>query len=573
MNDVRRAIFQLERWMAANTALPLSGEDQADFRRKAERLSQRFRNLEDRFLVIGLLGGTGVGKSSLMNLLAGAPIASVSHRRPHTDHVLIYRHENAPIPRSLHEPGVPIKEVVHRADAVEQVLMCDLPDFDSLVTEHRERVCMFLRHVDVVLWVTTPEKYADRRFYEFLKEIPKARKNFLFVMNKVDLFFEGEGPARGYAELEQVMRSFLSHLHRAGLTDPEIYTVSALDARRPEGPSAWNQFPLLKRSIFRSRDVKEIRAVKEANLDVEARLLLERLRSGLEPWRRLSEILERWLNDAPRFEKRWKERGLDLWRKWLSTDVVDEVAERLEAESPGSGGMGFLSAVRRRFSASSSDAHDVGKSKLFGLSERYAELFRVQTALLADEVRNRMLQDGIDETFRKEWDHRLKHAVSDTDLESEIRRLTMFFLERDRGTGWKRFLWEERFMNKFFTVLLLFSLGGASSWRHVLAEPGMSTIIGLVVSMIDRLFSPRGVAALCSYGILRLWAGWRAYRRYKKSLQGRARRIIDALQQAVEKAWMQEWKRLEENLARWRREVNEKIHTWESLLGEENRKP
>jgi len=34
------------------------------------------------------------------------------------------------------------------------------------------------------VWIISPEKYADERFYEFLKIVPKAKQNFYFVFNK-----------------------------------------------------------------------------------------------------------------------------------------------------------------------------------------------------------------------------------------------------------------------------------------------------------------------------------------------------------------------------------------------------
>ena len=63
----------------------------------------------------------------------------------------------------------------NEAEAVRHLLLCDLPDFDSLLTGHREQVVQFLEHLDILVWTTTPEKYADERFYAFLREVPKAR--------------------------------------------------------------------------------------------------------------------------------------------------------------------------------------------------------------------------------------------------------------------------------------------------------------------------------------------------------------------------------------------------------------
>src|SRR5205085_11403944 len=45
-------------------------------------------------LVIMLMGGTGVGKSTFLNALAGAPIASASFTRPTTRDPVVYVHDS-----------------------------------------------------------------------------------------------------------------------------------------------------------------------------------------------------------------------------------------------------------------------------------------------------------------------------------------------------------------------------------------------------------------------------------------------------------------------------------------------
>ncbi len=209
-NDLRR--FQT--LLHQGDFLSLSGEEKERLLGESFNLLRKFDALAESSLVVGLVGGTGVGKSSLMNALACAPIAATSHRRPHTDQALIYHHAATPLPDSITSSPYPHREISHQAETVRHILLCDLPDFDSLLTGHREQVIQFLEHLDILVWVATPEKYADERFYAFLRQVPKARRNYYFVLNKVDLFFRNGEPGTGHSQLDTVMARFSRHSER-----------------------------------------------------------------------------------------------------------------------------------------------------------------------------------------------------------------------------------------------------------------------------------------------------------------------------------------------------------------------
>ena len=136
-------------------------------------------------LVVALAGGTGSGKSSLFNSLAGEELVDVGGIRPTTSHPA------AAVPASA---GTSFDGYLDRLRIGERhvhehggVCLIDLPDTDSVAIAHRHRVDEMLPLVDVVIWVTDPEKYRDARLHHgYLKPMSDYSEQFVFVLNQVD---------------------------------------------------------------------------------------------------------------------------------------------------------------------------------------------------------------------------------------------------------------------------------------------------------------------------------------------------------------------------------------------------
>jgi hypothetical protein len=70
---------------------------------------------------------------------------------------------------------------------LKNVVVLDLPDIDSLEAGHRAAVEAVLPKVDVVAWVTDPEKYADAVFHDaFLRRWMPRLDRQIVILNKVD---------------------------------------------------------------------------------------------------------------------------------------------------------------------------------------------------------------------------------------------------------------------------------------------------------------------------------------------------------------------------------------------------
>jgi len=150
-----------------------------DLNRQADALQ-----MDRPHLVVMLMGGTGVGKSTLLNALAGGTIAPASFARPTTRDPVVYFHESIQ-PARLDPALRHCKLVSNDRPGLEQKILVDTPDIDSNDLANRDKLMELLPVADIVLYVGSQEKYHDRLGWDlFLKH--RRRRAFAFVLNKWD---------------------------------------------------------------------------------------------------------------------------------------------------------------------------------------------------------------------------------------------------------------------------------------------------------------------------------------------------------------------------------------------------
>jgi hypothetical protein len=178
------AIDALREGVAAGRVLEL---DVARGEAVVAEASERLGIAPDSY-VVALVGGTGVGKSTILNALGGRVVSPAGARRPTTGSPVAWvaKAALAEVRPLLERLGVEHVETHDRTDLGRLVIL-DLPDVDSLEASHRANVEALLPKLDVVAWVTDPEKYADAVLHDdFLRTWMPRLGRQIVVLNKAD---------------------------------------------------------------------------------------------------------------------------------------------------------------------------------------------------------------------------------------------------------------------------------------------------------------------------------------------------------------------------------------------------
>jgi hypothetical protein len=179
----------------------------------------------DSTVVAALAGGTGSGKSSLLNAIAGDEVALTGGIRPMTvaPLALVPRSQRAGLDGYLDVLGIE-ERVDH--DGPQWLCLIDLPDNDSVEVEHRHQVATLIPRVDMIIWVTDPEKYRDATLHQgSIAPLSDYQDQFVFALNQVDRIDE--------QDIHLVLSDFAEALGEDGIRDPFVITTAAQPVAGP----------------------------------------------------------------------------------------------------------------------------------------------------------------------------------------------------------------------------------------------------------------------------------------------------------------------------------------------------
>jgi nicotinamide riboside kinase len=213
----------------------------------------------DSLVLCGILGGKDVGKSTLINAIAQATVSvDTDEVGQGTSCPVAYVHADdcdALHRRLRASAGDELKVVKHEISAVRNLVLVDLPDFDSTFTRHLDIVRRAIAGMDRVIWICDPKKIGDRLWCDLLARVVKAPTNVYCALNKFDLLLRDEQTDQELSEIWQRTREHFSECLEAlnvGGDPQQRFVLSAAYAEpdrfvgavaRYWGDEDWRRFP------------------------------------------------------------------------------------------------------------------------------------------------------------------------------------------------------------------------------------------------------------------------------------------------------------------------------------------
>ena len=169
------------------------------WRADAAALLFHLRRRDTEPMLVAVVGGTGTGKSTIVNRILGAPISATSFRRTFTSGAVAVASQASNVPagwlgieHSTAGPGeLPARGrtgslliVQQEQELTRHLTLVDTPDLDGDQPAHHAEADRAFRWADAVVLLVTPEKYQMTELLPYYRLADRYRLPALFVMNK-----------------------------------------------------------------------------------------------------------------------------------------------------------------------------------------------------------------------------------------------------------------------------------------------------------------------------------------------------------------------------------------------------
>ncbi len=183
--------------------------------------------------IIAIIGGTGTGKSTLVNRILGLELTATSFKRTFTAGPIAILHSDSAnaLPNGFASlihveaeespaKGKPDRVAMIRADQplLDHLTLIDTPDIDGELVEHHAAADRVFRWADSIVFLVSPEKYQMPELQPYYRLAMRYALPALYVMNKAD----EAAVVEDYAKL----------LARSGVANPNVFAL-------PRDDSTW----------------------------------------------------------------------------------------------------------------------------------------------------------------------------------------------------------------------------------------------------------------------------------------------------------------------------------------------
>ena len=305
--QVDELIDRLTRW-----AEPESSWDAMRYcRALVRRLLWRVETLRVRLeapLIVATFGGTGTGKSALVNALVGRECTPSGRQRPTTTQPVLITHPQT----ELELLGLPLEDfTIVRADGelLRDIVLIDCPDPDTSEVETHDsnlaRLHQLLPYCDVLIYASTQQKYRSARVADELLQAATGCR-LVFVQTHADVD----------EDIRADWRRQLEHHYQV----PDMFFVDSLRALREEqaGQRPSGDFHRLQELLTTQLAASYRTQIRRANLIDLVQNALDHCRDHISAhWTTLSQL----------------ETALDEQLRKLNSTLSDRLRDELLASS------------------------------------------------------------------------------------------------------------------------------------------------------------------------------------------------------------------------------------------------
>lgn len=295
-------------------------------RERGSQFLRRTDSLQGRLgmpLIVALLGGTGTGKSTLLNALVGEKIVRSGKERPTTARPTLVCHKSVdPTRWGIDLTGFDIEK--SDGPALEQMVILDCPDPDTTENDKQRetnlaRLRAALPLCDVLLVTATQQKYRSRRVLDELADAaPGAR--LVFVQTHADRD----------TDIRDDWKSVLAKDYETG----PLYFVDSVAAMKAQSENTPlpESFAELRQLLTRDLNEEAAIRIRQANYFSLAEETVEACWEEVsEQWTNVRKLRERISEERRRFGERLAEKMRDeltrdrrLWESRLVGRVASQ---------------------------------------------------------------------------------------------------------------------------------------------------------------------------------------------------------------------------------------------------------